>query len=1022
LVFLQLGEGVDANTTYVDDDWYLFKDDVILEGGTWWVRGNVTLTMSHLIIENAELVIDANEGGSILVREEATLSVRNSTVRGTDHGVYIYIEGSALFLNSILYNEEQTSWDSSIINKGGSVVIERCKLGFGRYLVHSYSDLTIRHCVFTGFTSGGVFSDYLSYVKGNSSLVLEDSVFDPLNTYTDCVGIAGPADRQDEYRAVVRNCTFKSGRYPVVVSQFWGIGSVLVEDNLATGSDKGPYILSGSNSITFRHNRWRLEQSSQGFDIHNHGPGFPTIHNETITGGGYYGIRINGADHHVVLRDVNITGARFALGISYATASVHDSYLRATEYEISTTKVPWVRLYDCDHTRKNRISSQYGVIEDVWVVKVTKVTWQSGVPIEKGHIVFWSEDHRHLGEFEIGAASKAEIAFWRRTEVGSYAFHTAVASIEIGGGTFSSGSFMVKGLKELAITILDDSPPVIDVVDPWDGLRTQSDSIRVYGTYKELGSGLRTLRVKVDDGNWTEVDDIQLGAFAKTLDNLTDGEHNLHVYIEDLAGNFAEVSFRRFYTDGTIPFIEILTPAPLVNKSPIAFAFRTERGSRAFINNVEVNMSSSGVVLWNVHLNHGPNWINIRVWDPCGNSNYTSFHVILDMVPPFLEVDQPISGTWFSTNEIIVEGSAESDANVTINGIRADLDGRTFSELVLGEEGTFDIDVEAMDAARNHVVIRVRVQVDTVPPLLHVDPPGAGWVTKDRRTLISGYVIDNSTTTLQINAWKVPYRGITFSYAIDLLEGWNHVHVEAMDMAGNIAVFPIDVFRDSDRPAVEATLEVGGVILYPQGQRHLTTVDESKLRISISEDCLVNITGRDPDLLLAGTYTYNVPLEEDQLNTIIVTVEDKAGNHAGDLWFEVKVDVTPPHLAMVIPEPGSTVSSPSKWVKGQSEPGAIVSIAGETFTVSARGEFDQKVNLVEGTNSFHISARDEVGNFAYYDYELIYEVEPEGSPAILWAMATVGGCIAVLFVIRSIRARKEGIVLADPEPEADTII
>ena len=75
-------------------------------------------------------------------------------------------------------------------------------------------------------------------------------------------------------------------------------------------------------------------------------------------------------------------------------------------------------------------------------------------------------------------------------------------------------------------------------------------------------------------------------------------------------------------------------------------------------------------------------------------------------------------------------------------------------------------------------------------------------------------------------------------------------------------------------------------------------------------------------------------------------------------------DITPPDLSLTSPLEGATSASPSVWIAGTTEPGAMLAVNGVVASVSPNGSFGLMITVAPGANRIAVTATDAWGNEA----------------------------------------------------------
>ena len=79
------------------------------------------------------------------------------------------------------------------------------------------------------------------------------------------------------------------------------------------------------------------------------------------------------------------------------------------------------------------------------------------------------------------------------------------------------------------------------------------------------------------------------------------------------------------------------------------------------------------------------------------------------------------------------------------------------------------------------------------------------------------------------------------------------------------------------------------------------------------------------------------------------------------LLTQVSVFAAPPKLEVTNPSTNSTVNTEGVSVEGKTDPGAVLSINGQPIPTDVDGSFKEEVQLLAGTNSLRITARNKNG-------------------------------------------------------------
>jgi hypothetical protein len=995
LALMVLAGASSGGTTYIDGDWDIIGDDTTLADGTWYVNGTLRLFHCELILDNATLVLDDEDLGNLVVRVGSRLVSINSTIRGEGNGVHILVMEDAFFDNTTLYDPFHRSWASGIDHENGVLELRNCVLGYGETLIRSYSTLIVRDCEFLlyGTAISSTYDEHRGFVP---NVLVEDSIFRGRPDLGRGLYAIGPAEMDVPCSLVVRNSRFHNGSHPIFIRDYMDNGVALFEGLEATNYSEGPRFDNVGSALTIHHNSWNsplLERLDTPYRVIVVGDGAPTIHNETIVGG-FIGMTLGGLhgvdSPQIDLWDMRVEADVTAFNFFHVILDVHRSTVRGGLYDFVVSESPYIRLLDCDHSYKGRIDSESGLLEEISVIQVSSITWYEGPSFVPENLAFVNDSGEELRVVEGGVPTRIELPTWRLTYNKEYLCERAYGRYMDGNETFETEPFVIRDPGGKELVFFDDFVPsiVVDKPEPREVIR--GEEILVWGTFLEKGSGLGSIFVRVDEGEWLEASDVDGANWTIVIPILEDGVHNLSVQIIDRVGNTKVVTVDDVSTDSTCPSITVLRPSGLVNRTPVIFTFQTEAGASASVNGRSVKLNALGVGVIEVALSEGPNWIAIRVVDQLDNENYLSYPVELDTIPPEILVERPVEGEWIPSSLFEVAGRTEETAVVWIDGSKVDREEEDFWLLMERSDGEVEIQITASDLAGNHAMIELVVFVDTTPPWLLLDELPKNGMTTERSIVLIGNVNDLGPTRVLVNGWTVDVVGTRFQFELALVEGWNDVYLEVVDVAGNSRFQSFQVLCDSIRPELDIELRVGDARALPGAGRLLTSMLDGNLTLDLSEDCTVFVTGVETKWLEEGSHKLNVPFQPNRLNTIVVSAMDSAGNAAVRATFEVLTDNLPPALIIFRPGTGSVSDTPTILIEGQVEAGCQVYIKDEAIGPDTNGLFRANWDLVEGKNVIMVSASDRAGNQATAWVEVTYEA---GLSFPFWYFGILGGVV-----------------------------
>lgn len=193
---------------------------------------------------------------------------------------------------------------------------------------------------------------------------------------------------------------------------------------------------------------------------------------------------------------------------------------------------------------------------------------------------------------------------------------------------------------------------------------------------------------------------------------------------------------------------------------------------------------------------------------------------------PTVSFKAPAEGSFITAPQVLLLGSVDDDADDLVEPRWSVDDGRTWRELSIDAEGSFEVrlDVAELDGVPLVVTVRVkdgqglegvgtrRFVVDRVAPSVTVVEPAAGTPTNAAAVRFAGTVTDGSAVTMSLDfadgvgARPVTVAGDTFSVHVPTLETEDFVthaaSLRAVDAAGNVRGLPWPTTVDRVAPAL----------------------------------------------------------------------------------------------------------------------------------------------------------------------------------------------------------------------------
>jgi uncharacterized protein YfaP (DUF2135 family) len=251
---------------------------------------------------------------------------------------------------------------------------------------------------------------------------------------------------------------------------------------------------------------------------------------------------------------------------------------------------------------------------------------------------------------------------------------------------------------------------------------------------------------------------------------------------------------------------------PAVLSSGINITGRTAAGATVAADGRPLVVNPNGQFRGKVIVKEGFN--NIRVTAELnGQSVSDNVRVFINTKRPQIRLSTPLVAGFYNKRDYSLSGAVFDETpldkiTVFLNGDEvAEVRGRgTFNRTIILQEGRNDIQVTALDLAKNAMEISERLFLDTVKPIITITEPAQTTFTRlqpppppDRigkrgerfRQSVRGIIIDPEPSSklkrIMINGKEIqPNSDGSFETEIFLERGDNRLQIVAEDMAGNI--------------------------------------------------------------------------------------------------------------------------------------------------------------------------------------------------------------------------------------------
>lgn len=375
---------------------------------------------------------------------------------------------------------------------------------------------------------------------------------------------------------------------------------------------------------------------------------------------------------------------------------------------------------------------------------------------------------------------------------------------------------------------VDTTPPALQITSPVSGAVINSTSITVVWSCSDAVSGIRNSSIRLDGGEW-----IPKGTSSQHLfSGLSEGQHSVEVMVLDRAGH-STVENVVFYIDTTPPAVNITFP----DNGPICYLNTTEvlirwtgvddgSGIKEYVVTLDDGppVVVGSEVSYLVDLAPGKHSVTVSAVDNAGNAGSDVIEVVIDLVPPAVNILSPMDGQlledrsvtvmWNGTDEYGIRSYwTRLDAGVWIlkNGTNL----HTYDNLTDGDHVVY---VMAEDLAGNTVTVQREFSVWGFPLQLEVISPSDGEIINRSDPVVEWEVsgafkgIDHCEIRLDDGFWQnVGAVGKTVLESIP--DGLHLIHVRVYDNGGRMSEASVGFMVDTEAPVLTILSPLPGQII-----------------------------------------------------------------------------------------------------------------------------------------------------------------------------------------------------------------
>jgi hypothetical protein len=379
-------------------------------------------------------------------------------------------------------------------------------------------------------------------------------------------------------------------------------------------------------------------------------------------------------------------------------------------------------------------------------------------------------------------------------------------------------------------------------------------------------------------------------------------------------------------------------------------------------------------------LAEGAHMAQLSVRDREGNQGQAVVDFTTDAVAPAIIITSP-SGTVVGNSRLaIVLDYSDSTSGVDLSTLRITLDGASLAACNVGDSstvcqppnlalGAHTLTVNLRDRAGNAGAASLQFNlVDSAPPTIVLTAPGEGAFVNTASVLVTGSVSDEGqVASVTVNGAEASLLNGEFHASVALVDGFNEIHVVALDMAGNQGQATRIVTLDRTPPQLFVKTPLPGQIVNSH---------EIHLSGQASDDYELAEVGAQGQAIPVSMNLFDVtvPVASGD-NLISVRALDRAGNETVVNVPVNRFDL--PEVTITSPADLSFLAATTVDVNGMVSDSAVrVTVNGVPANVSGTTFRAAGVPLLEGGNILTVTATDANGHVATASINVVRDLTP----------------------------------------------
>lgn len=256
---------------------------------------------------------------------------------------------------------------------------------------------------------------------------------------------------------------------------------------------------------------------------------------------------------------------------------------------------------------------------------------------------------------------------------------------------------------------------------------------------------------------------------------------------------------------------------------------------------------------------------------------------LIDAVAPSLNITAPAAGARVSGTAVNITGHT-ADGESGLAALDWSFDNVTFTAAVAADpftvqvpaqfETTYLVTLRSTDTAGNRAFAQISYRVDRTPPFISLLQPTNGSAVRGPTVRFAGGTEIGATLTINGTAASVDGSG-NFDANVTLGEGLDTVGLTAVDLAGNVHFFEIELRVDSTPPGI--------VVFSPLNGSTVSTLTVDLIGF-VEPGAGIWVDGVAQFALNNGSFNFTVDLNTEGENRLLLESVDAAGNANASEW------------------------------------------------------------------------------------------------------------------------------------------